>query len=158
MENAFSVLLLCFLLASCGAEKTVEAEKTTQEQSVDKSVKESEIVAPKVNNTKYLIQHWVHSREEQKNPDAEEQIFRPAKSRDFPPSRFRQAYKFSEGGECLWMALDSADRHHFKPGKWEIDSGDEIFLKITAETKANSFRIVEVSKGILRLIPVNAER
>jgi len=118
-----------------------------------KAAKDGEIAAPKGVNIKDLFQHWVHSYEEQKDTDAKEQIFRPAKSREFPPSHFRMAYNFSEGGECEWMFLDPADRHHFKPGKWEIDSGDKSVLKITADGRTNSFRIVELSKDILRLVP-----
>lgn len=122
-----------------------------------KSAKDGEIAPVKAINIKHLIQHWVHSREEQKNPAAKEQIFRPAKSRKFPPSRFRKAYKFSEGGDCEWMFLDPADRHHLKPGKWEIDSGDKRVLKITAAGKTHSFRIVELSKDILRLAPAKVK-
>ena len=33
MKSALSVLLLCFLLVSCGEEKTVETEKTIQERA-----------------------------------------------------------------------------------------------------------------------------
>ena len=33
MKSALSILLLCFLLASCGEEKTVETEKTIQERA-----------------------------------------------------------------------------------------------------------------------------
>ncbi len=121
-----------------------------------KVVKDGEIVVLGV-NIKDLFQHWVHSREEQKDPDAKEQIFRPATSRQFPPSRFRMAYKFSDGGDCEWMFLDPADGHHFKPGKWEIDSGDKSVLKITADGKTSSFRIIELSKDILRLAPAEAK-
>ncbi len=110
--------------------------------------------APKGVNIEDLFQHWVHSREEQNDPNAKEQIFRPATSRQFPPSRFRMAYKFSPNGECEWMFLDPADGHHFKPSKWEIDVTDGTLLKITADMKTDSFRILELSKDLLRLAPV----
>ena len=119
-----------------------------------KAAKGGEIDAPKVFNNINLFQLWVHSREEQKDPDAKEQIFRPATSRQFPPSRFRMAYKFSPNGKCEWMFLDPADAHHFKPGKWEIDVTDGTLLKITADGKTDSFRILELSKDLLRLAPV----
>ena len=122
-----------------------------------KAAKNGEIAAPKGVDIKDLFQHWVHSPEEQKDPDVKEQIFRPAKSRQFPPSRFRMAYKFSEGGDCEWMFLDPADGHHFKPGKWEIDPGDKSVLKLTADGSTNSFRIVELTKDILRLAPARAK-
>ena len=119
-----------------------------------KAAKGGEIDALKVFNIIELFQRWVHSREEQKDPDAKEQIFRPATSRQFPPSRFRMAYKFSPNGKCEWMFLDPADAHHFKPGKWEIDVTDGTLLKITADGKTDSFRILELSKDLLRLAPV----
>ncbi len=74
-----------------------------------KAAKDGEIDAPKAFNIIDLFHFWVHSREEQKDPDAKEQIFRPATSRQFPPSRFRMAYKFSPNGKCEWMFLDPAD-------------------------------------------------
>ncbi|HCQ80047.1 MAG TPA: hypothetical protein DIV46_08750 [Verrucomicrobiales bacterium] len=150
IKSAFSVLLFCFLLASCGEYKVVETGKKNQEPAEDKFVKKSQIIVPKVINVKHLIQQWVHSHEEQQNPDTKEQIFRSGKSRNFPPSRFRKAYKFSVGGDCLSMSLEPADRHHFKPRKWQIDSGDKSVLEITADEKTNSFRIVELSKDMLR--------
>jgi len=52
------------------------------------------------------------------------------------------------------MFLDPADAHHFKPGKWEIDVTDGTLLKITADGKTDSFRILELSKDLLRLAPV----
>jgi hypothetical protein len=119
-----------------------------------KAAKDGVIAAPKGVNIKDLFQHWVHSREEQRDPDTKKQIFRPATSRQFPPSRFRMAYKFSPNGKCEWMFLDPADAHHFKPGKWEIDVTDGTLLKITADGKMDSFRILELSKDLLRLAPV----
>jgi hypothetical protein len=113
-----------------------------------------EAAAPKVVDLKQLCQHWRESREEGKQ-GAAELIFRPADGAfKFPPSRFRMAYKFSPNGECEWMFLDPADAHHFKPGKWEMDAKDETLLKITADGKTDTFRILELSKDILRLSPV----
>ena len=49
-----------------------------------KAAKHSEIDYPKSFNIIDLIQILVHSCEEQKDPDAKEQIFRPATSRQIP--------------------------------------------------------------------------
>jgi hypothetical protein len=119
-----------------------------------RAAKDGVIDALKGLNIKNLFQHWVHSGEEQKDPYTKKQIFRPATSRQFPPSRFRMAYKFSPNGKCEWLFLDPADDHHFKPGKWEIDVTDGTLLKITADGKTDSFRILELSKDLLRLAPV----
>ena len=50
VKSAFSVLLLCFLLSSCGEEKTVEADKTVDakkvveaEKTIQERPKESDI-------------------------------------------------------------------------------------------------------------------
>ncbi len=112
-----------------------------------------EVEASKEMKAGDLCQHWIHSREEQKDPNAIEQIFRPAGSRPFPPSRFRMAYQFSKNGDCQWMDLDPADAHHFKPGTWELDPAEKSLLKITKDGETESFRIVELTKEILRLAP-----
>jgi hypothetical protein len=100
-----------------------------------------------------LCQHWVHSNEEEK-AGGNVQIFRPAASRKFPPSRFRMAYKFNRNGDCEWLFLSPDDAHHFKPGKWVIDASDKTRLKITADGTTKSYRITELSKNILRLTPL----
>ncbi len=102
---------------------------------------------------KDLCQHWVHSREEEQ-PGGKDQIFRPAASKAFPPSRFRMAYKFTPNGACEFMFLSPSDAHHFKPGKWMLDTRDQTLLKITADGTTQSYRIVELSKNILRLTPL----
>jgi len=123
-----------------------------------KAVDEKEHAAPEGVEIKNLWQHWVHSREEEKGSNAKEKIFRPAKSKVFPPSRFRMAYRFSPDGNCESMFLHPTDRHGFKPGKWEIDESDKTVLKIIDEGKTLSFRIVELSKDVLRLAPVEPNR
>lgn len=105
---------------------------------------------------KNLCQHWVNSREEEdkKASNATVQIFRPAASRKFPPSRFRMAYKFTAKGDCEWLFLAPNDAHHFKKGKWMLDEADKTLLKITKDGVTSSYRIVELTKGILRLTPL----
>jgi|GEM_PF-1909917 len=102
---------------------------------------------------KDLCQHWVHSREEEQ-PGGKDQIFRPAASKAFPPRRFRMVYKFALNGACEFLFLAPNDAHHFKPGKWALDANDPTLLSITAEGTTQSFRIVELSKQILRLTPL----
>ncbi len=138
--------LICILTAACAF----------AENPSDKTAKAEEKSAVSKPNIEQLHQHWVHSREEEGNTEGVE-IYRPADSKEFPPSRFRMAYKFSPKGECEWMFLDPADGHHFKPGKWEIAADDPTLLKITAEGQTKSFRIIELTKDILRLSPVIAQ-
>jgi hypothetical protein len=105
---------------------------------------------------KHLCQHWVHSSEEEKTGGAV-QVFRPAGSREFPPSRFRMAYKFDRNGDCEWLFLSPDDAHHFKSGKWVMDARDQTLLKITANGKTKSYRIAELTESIMRLKPLTSE-
>jgi hypothetical protein len=99
-----------------------------------------------------LFQHWVRSSEEEQ-PGVTVQIFRPATSMNFPPSRFRMAYKFAPNGSCEFYFLSPDDDHHFKPCAWTI-SDDRMILKITANRKSTSFRIAQLTGKSLRLKPL----
>ena len=103
---------------------------------------------------KNLCQQWRHSIEEQKDSDAQELLFRPAGSRIFPPSRFRMAYKFASNGDCELLDLHPADRHYFKPAKWTFNATGGESIKILADGKTKSYRIIELTNDILRLAPV----
>jgi hypothetical protein len=99
-----------------------------------------------------LFQHWVHSREEEER-GATIQIFRPDASMDFPPSRFRMAYKFARNGRCEFLFLAPDDGHYFKPCTWKI-STDKLMLQISANGKSTSYRIAELTGKILRFTPL----
>lgn len=103
-----------------------------------------------------LFQHWVHSREEEQ-PGGAIQIFRPAMSMEFPPSRFRMAYKFARDGGCEYFALSPDDAHHFQSCRWRM-SANKTTLQIVANRQSTSYRIVELSKTILRLVPLVPRR
>jgi len=103
-------------------------------------------------DTHDLVQRWVHSSEEQQ-PGSTIQIFRPAASMKFPPSRFRMAYKFAANGTCEIYALSPDDAHHFKPCHWTIDGSDEPILRISANGKTILYTIVQLTGKILRLAP-----
>ncbi|MEK7234276.1 MAG: hypothetical protein AAB268_10705 [Elusimicrobiota bacterium] len=111
---------------------------------------------PTINITD-LFQHWVHSREEEQ-PGGTIQIFRPALSMEFPPSRFRMAYKFARDGGCEYFALSSDDGHHFKSCKWRMSANKTTLQIVVANREAASYRIVELSKKILRLVPLAPQR
>ena len=99
-----------------------------------------------------LLQHWVHSREEEQ-PGHAARIFRPARSREFPPSRFRMAYKLARNGVCEWYYLSPDDAHRFKVGRWKLGARDRTLLEITEDGATTRYRIVELSKQLLRLAP-----
>jgi hypothetical protein len=109
--------------------------------------------APAAVDIDRLFQHWVRSSEEERPGDAV-QVFRPAASREFPPSRFRMAYKFARDGSCEWYFLSPDDAHRFKPGTWRLDASDKTLLRIVEDGTTISYRIVELSAKALRLAPV----
>lgn len=102
-----------------------------------------------------LFQHWVRSSEEEQ-PGGTVQIFRPAASMNFPPSRFRMAYKFAPNGKCEFYFLSPDDAHHFKPCTWTISS-DRMILQISANGKSTSYRITQLTGKSLRLTPLEPQ-
>jgi hypothetical protein len=100
-----------------------------------------------------MFQHWVHSSEEEE-PGGTVQVFRPAASMDFPPSRFRMAYKFAPNGGCEFHFLSPDDAHHFRPCHWTIGAGDKLILQIGANGESIAYRIVQLNGKILRLAPL----
>ncbi len=105
-------------------------------------------------NVDDLCQHWVHSFEEQQKGETRE-IYRPAGSRTFSPSRFRMEYIFEKNGNCKWYFLSPDDDHRFKNGKWKINAIDKNLLMITKDGKTESFKIEELSKSVLRFTLLN---
>ncbi len=104
-----------------------------------------------------LFQHWIHFREEQQ-PGGTVQIFRPAASMQFPPSRFRMAYKFARNGGCEFFFLSPVDAHDFKACTWTVSANDKTILRISANGITTSYRIAELSGKILRLTPLEPKR
>lgn len=104
-----------------------------------------------------LFQHWVHSSEEEQ-PGGTVQIFRPATSINFPPSRFRMAYKFAPNGACEFYFLSPDDAHHFKPCNWSLRAGNGMILRISANGQSISYRIVQLSGMSLQLMPLEPRR
>ena len=100
-----------------------------------------------------LYQHWVRSHEEEE-PAGTVEVFRPASSKEFPPSRFRMAYKFSQNGDCEYHVLSPDDAHRFDACTWRVVEGDHARLEIAAIETRTSFKIVELSEGLLRLEPI----
>ena len=101
----------------------------------------------------HLFQHWVRSYEEEQ-PGRAVQVFRPALSKQFPPSRFRMAYKFARNGKCEWYVLSPDDAHHFDACTWSVAAGDNTRLQIAEAGATSSFKIVELSGTLLRLEPL----
>lgn len=99
---------------------------------------------------KYLIQHWLSSREEE-TVSNETKIFRPKSYKVFPASRFRQGYIFHADGNLQWLYLSPVDAHHYKPGKWRFDSEKENIIHFDLEGRTESWEIKELTKQLLRI-------
>jgi hypothetical protein len=102
-------------------------------------------------DTADLCRHWVHSVEEQ-TKKGKAQIYRPSDFKRFPPSRFRMQYVFYKNGDCEWYYLSPDDAHRFKSGTWRIDSKDKNVLQIVKRDSMESYRIIELTKDILRVV------
>ena len=100
-----------------------------------------------------LFQHWVRSYEEEQ-PGQAVQVFRPASSKAFPPSRFRMAYTFDRNGSCELYVLSPDDAHHFDACTWGVVESDKAWLHIKHAGATTNFRILELSGALLRLEPV----
>jgi hypothetical protein len=84
------------------------------------------------------------------------QVFRPANSRTFPPSRFRMIYEFQRNGECAWLALAPDDAHQMRRGAWSFDPVDPSVIRIVRDNTTDRFLIVELTKQVLKLKPSRA--
>ena len=98
-------------------------------------------------DTELFCRAWTHSREESAT------TYRLASSREFPPSRFRMRYVFNEDGTCQWYYLHPTDRHHMRPGTWEIvgEEGDRVQILDEDGNRVKSFRVLELTQDVLRL-------
>ena len=107
--------------------------------------------APAGIDTADLCRHWVHSVEEQTRTQ-KAQIYRPSDFKQFPASHFRMQYVFYKNGDCEWYYLSPDDAHRFKSGKWRIASTDKNVLQIVKRDSTESYRIIELTKDILRIV------
>jgi hypothetical protein len=102
-----------------------------------------------------LLQDWTRSYEEEDQVGMwQQQIFRPAGSREFSPSWFRMQYSFRGDGACEWLVLHPLDAHYTTQGTWKRDPQDERTILISgggADIEPISFRIIELHEDLLRI-------
>jgi len=107
-------------------------------------------------DVKQLAQHWVRSHEEEAQ-GSDVQIYRRKNYEEFPPSRFRMQYIFYPDGKCKWYFLAPDDAHHFRDGTWEVDANSEDIIHVE-QGKTVSFRIVELTEEVLRMVSTTAKK
>lgn len=100
----------------------------------------------------FLLESWTHSMEEQEDANSSIRIFRPSDSREFAPSRFRDAYEFMEDGICRYLFLHPADAHQMKEGTYTYDATNST-IRIFSEDGSflKAFTVREISRDILVL-------
>ena len=106
-------------------------------------------------DNKNFYQHWVHSYEEQggQNGAKTPNIFRPAGSRQFPPSRFRMAFDFNPNGQCQYKSLSPTDAHEMRNCIYtKIDNKVYIYDDTGKFLPQLSFTLIApVSKDLMRI-------
>ncbi|GAB5527446.1 MAG: hypothetical protein Roseis2KO_53180 [Roseivirga sp.] len=98
----------------------------------------------------FLLEAWTHSMEEQEDANSSLRIFRPSDSREFAPSRFRDAYEFMEDGACRYLFLHPADAHEMKEGSYAYNAKDSTIRIFSAEGDfLKAFTVKQLSQDIL---------
>jgi len=133
---ALTTILLTVLFAACNGDRPVAP-------------------APSAFDPADLVGHWVRSFEEESTEDPNVEWYRPAESHDFPPARFRMAYRFRADGSCQYLRLSPVDAHETRAGTWDFVDSDPRRILIT-DTEGVvldhvSFRVVSVNGALLRI-------
>ncbi|GEM_PF-5465746 len=94
-----------------------------------------------------LKQRWVDSFEEASDGYT---VFRPSHYKDFPISRFRQAFELGDDHACPYLVLASNDGHHINYGVWEYDSKTNTLRIKDGKTIVYEFNIIKLENTILK--------
>lgn len=109
------------------------------------------VSAPKAKQDPSFYQRWVHSYEEQggnKTPN----IFRPAGSRSFPPSRFRMEFGFDPSGQCNYKYLSPVDAHEMRDCVYtKVDNKVYLYSNTGASLSHLAFTIESLNQGEMRI-------
>ncbi len=160
----FVVLLTIISLTSCcdSDQGTVSHHLDPENGLVEDIIPQPQVPTIKV-DMELLCQHWVHSREEQEDPNSKTQIFRRNGSREFRASWFRMRFVFQPDATCSWMYLHPADNHSLKPGIWSTEPTEpDVVYIVDADSKQLLYRlrVLELSNDVLRVtnLPLPEDR
>ncbi len=99
--------------------------------------------------SKFLTQTWVHSYEEDHGSIT---VWRKARSKPFPSSRFRRTITFYSGGQCQFLYLSSNDTHHQKACQWNFNSGNnKLDLREPTGQIAGNYQVKDLSQDLLSI-------
>ena len=105
--------------------------------------------------TNLLCQEWKRSTEEERDSV---QIYRPSILYDFPPSRFRETFKFLKDGKFKYLYLSPNDAHYYKYGNWGINKKDTniIGLKYSSE-KIEQIKVIRINENSFSFILLDSK-
>ena len=155
MNKAIVSLVLGLLCVGClhRTGSSVPSPETVSQAFYRSYYIPSFILIPPGDSLEFLLREWWHSREEDHDSV---QVFRP-KNYKLPPSRFREAYKFTVDGSCPWFFCGEGDGHYFEDGIWGISNKDHSILAIKGTKIQKLFRYkinkLYANKLILQEIP-----
>ena len=99
-----------------------------------------------------LKKQWVHSREEETDSI---QIYRPVNYKDFPPSRYRQVYSFSDSARCEYLVLAPNNGHYFENGTWAYNEDNQILVIFNSSQQIiRKFKVVLLAIDILKFVQI----
>lgn len=83
---------------------------------------------------------WMHSHEEEKNPDATWKLYRPA-AYAFPPSRGRSGFVILKNGRFALLGPSPSDRSDTVWGTWKKEAAGRLGIVVSGtELKQLSWR------------------
>lgn len=94
---------------------------------------------------------WISSNEEN-DATKDYMTFRREGSKEFPISRFRASYSFSNDGNCKWLKLEPNDLQNMVDGKFEFSRRKQTIKIMDANgLVVQTFKVVGVEKDVLKL-------
>lgn len=94
---------------------------------------------------------WTRSLEEEADPNAMPQIYRPEDYADFTATRFRQTFQFNTDKSCEYKVLAPNDAHYTTTGSWAMDTSRVLTIFDESENQIFEFEIVRLTDNKLVL-------
>ena len=115
------------------------------------SCKEKSSTTKPTNDFPELSQSWMNSFEEETDSI---NIYRPSSYKQYPASRYRDAFTLQSDGKCSYLVLSPTDAHYFVAGTWSVNvSSDTIVeLRDTVGGIHYKLKVVELKNDLLRVL------
>jgi len=103
--------------------------------------------------TSFYNEDWLLSREEGMEQDAE--IYRPRSYQKWPPSRFRNVYKFNSDGTGKYFKLAPNDAHKMVDCHWKIENETSNLIIRDGQSFRMVYKIISLESDKLLLKRIN---